>query len=54
MPDSADKVRITASESELLKGMLDEHIESSEVKSLLGREVSILDAADMDLLRKQK
>ncbi|EJZ7971162.1 type I restriction endonuclease [Vibrio vulnificus] len=54
MPDSADAVRITASESELLKKMLDDHIEASEVKSLLGREVSILDAADMDLLRKQK
>ncbi|EJB8416628.1 type I restriction endonuclease subunit R [Vibrio vulnificus] len=54
MPESADTVRITASESELLKNMLDEHIEASEVKSLLGREVSILDAADMDLLRKQK
>lgn len=54
MPESTDTVRISASESELLKTMLDEHIESSEVKSLLGREVSILDAADMDLLRKQK
>ncbi|WP_219906148.1 type I restriction enzyme subunit R domain-containing protein [Shewanella algae] len=54
MPESTDTVRITASESELLKNMLDEHIEASEVKSLLGREVSILDAADMDLLRKQK
>ncbi|EGR2016755.1 deoxyribonuclease HsdR [Vibrio parahaemolyticus] len=54
MPESADMVRITASESELLKNMLDEHIEASEVKSLLGREVSILEAADMDLLRKQK
>ena len=54
MPDSADAVRITASESELIKAMLDEHIEASEVKSLLGREVSILDTADMDLLRKQK
>ena len=54
MPDSADAVRITASESELLKNMLDEHIESSEVKSLLDREISILDAADMDMLRKQK
>jgi type I restriction enzyme R subunit len=54
MPDGADAVRITASESELLKNMLDEHIESSEVKSLLDREISILDAADMDILRKQK
>ncbi|ELE5867773.1 TPA: type I restriction endonuclease subunit R [Vibrio cholerae] len=54
MPEAADTVRVTASESELLKNMLDEHIEASEVKSLLGREVSILDAADMDLLRKQK
>ncbi|MDD9199536.1 type I restriction endonuclease subunit R [Aliivibrio sp. S2MY1] len=54
MPDTADAVRITASESELLKNMLDKHIEASEVKSLLGREISILDAADMDLLRKQK
>lgn len=54
MPDSADVVRLTASESELLKTMLDEHIEASEVQSLLGREISILDVADMDLLRKQK
>ncbi|MDN6971396.1 type I restriction endonuclease subunit R [Vibrio cholerae] len=54
MPESADTARITASESELLKNILDEHIEASEVKSLLGREISILDAADMDLLRKQK
>ncbi len=54
MPDSADAVRISASESALLKEMLDKHIEASQVKSLLGREVSILDAADMDLLRKQK
>lgn len=54
MPDAADAVRITASESELLKTMLDEHIQSSEVTSILDREVSILDAADMDKLRKQK
>lgn len=54
MPDNVDKARVTASESELLKTMLDEHIEASEVKSLLGHEVSILDAADMALLRKQK
>ncbi|MEQ4922096.1 type I restriction endonuclease subunit R [Proteus hauseri] len=54
MPDSTNTVRITASESALLKNMLDEHIEASAVKSLLGREVSILDAADMDLLRQHK
>ena len=38
-------------ESALLQQLLDEHIAASPARSLFGREVSILDAADMALLR---
>ena len=41
-------------ESELLQQLLDEHIIADEVRSLLGKEVSILDAKDMDRLKKLK
>ena len=41
-------------ESELLQQLLDEHIEADEVRSLLGKEVSILDAKDMEGLKKLK
>jgi type I restriction enzyme R subunit len=54
LPEFADKVRVTEAETAILKELLDEHIAASPVKSLLDREISILDAADMDLLKKQK
>ena len=41
-------------ESALLQQLLDDYIAADEVRSLIGREVSILDAGDMERLRKLK
>lgn len=46
------KTRITQLESVMLQQLLDEYINASPAKSLLGREVSILDAGDMARLKK--
>ncbi|MTI12153.1 type I restriction enzyme subunit R domain-containing protein, partial [Sansalvadorimonas verongulae] len=54
LPDDAHKGPLNQLESALLQQLLDEHIEADEVRSLLGREVSILDANDMERLRKLK
>lgn len=52
LPANGYKTRITQLESVMLQQLLDEYIEASPAKSLLGREVSILDAADMARLKK--
>ncbi|SFP67634.1 type I restriction enzyme, R subunit [Geopseudomonas sagittaria] len=52
LPSSTYKERITKLESLLLQQLLDEYIDASPAKSLLGREVSILDASDMARLKK--
>lgn len=52
LPDATYRERITTLESALLQQMLDTHIEASPAKSLLGHEVSILDASDMERLKK--
>ncbi|ARL97309.1 type I restriction endonuclease subunit R [Burkholderia pseudomallei] len=52
LPGTAYRERITKLESVLLQQLLDEYINASPAKSLLGKEVSILDAADMDRLKK--
>jgi len=52
LPGTAYRVRITKLESVLLQQLLDEYINASPAKSLLGKEVSILDASDMDRLKK--
>lgn len=52
LPGSTYKERITKLESVLLQQLLDEYIAASPAKSLLGREVSILDASDMARLKK--
>ncbi|MGF6480812.1 type I restriction endonuclease subunit R [Paraburkholderia sp. JPY419] len=52
LPGTAYRERITKLESVLLQQLLDEHISASPAKSLLGKEVSILDASDMDRLKK--
>lgn len=52
LPDGAYRERITRLESALLQRLLDEHIAASPARSLLGREVSILDAGDMARLKK--
>lgn len=44
--------RITKLESALLQKLLDQYIDASPAKSLLGHEVSILDASDMARLKK--
>ncbi|MGA3980529.1 type I restriction endonuclease subunit R [Ralstonia nicotianae] len=52
LPSTAYGERITKLESVLLQQLLDEYINASPAKSLLGKEVSILDASDMDRLKK--
>lgn len=52
LPGAAYKERITRLESALLQQLLDEYIDASPAKSLLGHEVSILDASDMARLKK--
>lgn len=52
LPGNAYRERITKLESLLLQQLLDEYIEASPAKSLLGHEVSILDASDMARLKK--
>ncbi|MDI3274315.1 type I restriction endonuclease [Pseudomonas sp. AL03] len=52
LPGNTYKERITKLESALLQQLLDEYIAASPAKSLLGHEVSILDAGDMARLKK--
>jgi type I restriction enzyme R subunit len=52
LPGNTYNERITKLESVLLQQMLDEYIAASPAKSLLGRDVSILDASDMARLKK--
>lgn len=52
LPGSTYKERITKLESALLQQLLDEYIAASPAKSLLSHEVSILDARDMERLKK--
>ncbi|PMU93287.1 MULTISPECIES: type I restriction endonuclease subunit R [unclassified Pseudomonas] len=52
LPGNTYKERITKLESAMLQQLLDEYIAASPAKSLLGREVSILDASDMARLKK--
>ncbi|MEZ0190461.1 type I restriction endonuclease subunit R [Ralstonia solanacearum] len=52
LPSTTYRERITKLESVLLQQLLDEYIDASPAKSLLGKEVSILDASDMDRLKK--
>lgn len=52
LPSNTYKERITKLESVLLQQLLDEYIVASPAKSLLGHEVSILDASDMARLKQ--
>ena len=52
LPGTTYRERITKLESVLLQQLLDEYISASPAKSLLGKEVSILDASDMARLKK--
>jgi type I restriction enzyme R subunit len=52
LPNAAYRERITKLESVLLQQLLDEYIDASPAKSLLGKDVSILDASDMARLKK--
>jgi type I restriction enzyme R subunit len=52
LPGATHRERITRLESALLQQLLDEYIDASPAKSLLGKEVSILDASDMARLKK--
>ena len=52
LPDAKYRERITKLESVLLQQLLDEYIDASPAKSLLGKDVSILDASDMARLKK--
>lgn len=52
LPGSNYRERITKLESVLLQQLLDEYIAASPARSLLGHEVSILDASDMARLKK--
>lgn len=52
LPGAGYRERITKLESVLLQQLLDEYIDASPAKSLLGKEVSILDASDMARLKK--
>jgi len=51
LPGNTYRDRITKLESALLQQLLDEYIAASPARSLLGKEVSILDASDMARLR---
>lgn len=52
LPGATHRERITRLESALLQQLLDEYIDASPAKSLLGKEVSILDASDMARLKE--
>ncbi|WP_446325860.1 type I restriction endonuclease subunit R [Burkholderia pseudomallei] len=52
LPGALYRERITKLESVLLQQLLDEYINASPAKSLLGKEVSILNASDMARLKK--
>ena len=54
LPGDTHKGPLNQLESELLQQLLDEHIQADTVRSLLGKEISILDANDMERLRKLK
>ncbi|MBO9492526.1 type I restriction endonuclease subunit R [Thalassotalea sp. G20_0] len=54
LPDDAYQGPMSQLESALLQQLLDDYIAADEVRSLIGREVSILDAGDMERLRKLK
>ncbi|MGI2028699.1 type I restriction endonuclease subunit R [Endozoicomonas acroporae] len=54
LPDDAYQQPLSQLESALLQQLLDDYIAADEVRSLIGREVSILDAGDMERLRKLK
>ncbi len=51
LPEGAQRERITRLESVLLQRLLDEHVQASPARSLLGKEVSILNAGDMARLK---
>ena len=51
LPEGAQRERITRLESVLLQRLLDEHVDASPARSLLGKEVSILNAGDMARLK---
>jgi type I restriction enzyme, R subunit len=52
LPGNTHRDRITRLESALLQQMLDDYVAASPAKSLLGHEVSILDASDMARLKR--
>lgn len=52
LPSAHQRERITRLESALLQRLLDEYIAASPARSLLGKEVSILDASDMARLKR--
>jgi type I restriction enzyme, R subunit len=52
LPGNTYRERITRLESALLQQLLDDYIAASPARSLLGHEVSILDAGDMARLKK--
>ncbi|AKT27933.1 type I restriction endonuclease [Pseudomonas syringae pv. actinidiae] len=52
LPGNTYKERITKLESVMLQQLLDEYVAASPAKSLLGHEVSILDASDMARLKQ--
>ncbi|WP_067518144.1 type I restriction endonuclease subunit R [Endozoicomonas ascidiicola] len=54
LPDETYQGPLSQLESALLQKLLDEYIEADAVRSLVGREVSILDTGDMERLRKLK
>jgi type I restriction enzyme R subunit len=51
LPEGAQRERITRLESVLLQRLLDDYVDASPARSLLGKEVSILNAGDMARLR---
>ena len=51
LPDATYRERITRLESALLQRLLDEYVAASPARSLLGKEVSILNAGDMARLK---
>jgi type I restriction enzyme R subunit len=52
LPGCTHRERITKLESALLQQLLDDYVAASPARSLLGREVSILNASDMARLKK--
>jgi len=54
LPDAEHQVQLNASETAMVQHLVDEYLDADEVRSLLGREISILNVDDFERLKKLK